>query len=47
MNRKKILSILCATLTISLGALAADKSILHWDFDDKKDLSFQYGEEVP
>ena len=46
MSRKKILSILCATLTISLGALAVDKPILHWDFDDKKDLTFNYGEEV-
>lgn len=36
-----------ALLGLPLMAAASDDLILHWDFDDEKDLSFEYGAKEP
>jgi hypothetical protein len=34
-------------MIMSGGAIAQEDVFLHWSFDDEKDLSFQYGQEIP
>ena len=46
MSQSQKLIVLCAVLGISIAAYAADTPVLHWDFDDTKDLTFEYGERV-
>ena len=38
---------LCLAMVVSTAAFGQDELFLHWSFNDEKDLTFRYGEDVP
>jgi len=47
MVEKQSLLIFFCLLVLSSTALCREKLVLHWSFDDSKDINFRYGRRVP
>ena len=47
MVEKQLLLVFCCLFILSSTALCREKLVLHWSFDDSKDINFRYGRRVP